>query len=179
MDKGELYRMALAYLGTYEYVPGSAEVRALDDVCGHVLRQAGGYARWRWALRREVVQLDSDGAARLPGDFVEMERCSLSGWEVLGNEVVARDGSRCVPVELVFVSRAWADSCELPEHAPVFCEGCALLLAAKAAVRVTGNFNLAAALEERAREAFYRARLAEARQQSSNDQLAGEEVDCG
>ena len=176
MDKGELYRVALSYLGTYEYVPGSSEVRALDDVLTHSLRVAASYGRWRWALKRAVLTLEN-GAADLPADFQEMDRCSLYRWEILGSQIIARDDRSRQPFEIVYTSSAWASECSLPDHAPEFCEGLALLLASKASVRINGNFNLAAALEERARNAFYRARLAEVRQQNSNDQ--GKEVQHG
>ena len=168
MDKGELYRIALSYLGTYEYVPGSPEARALDDVLIHTLRIAASYARWRWALKREKLHI-KDGEAELPAGFLEMERCSLSQWEIIGTKLVSRS-HRCTDAEIVYVSEDWAQQCKLPRHAPIFCDGVALLLASKAAVRITGNYNLSAALENQAREKLYRARLSEVRQQNSNDQ---------
>ena len=179
MDKGELYRVALSYLGTYEYVPGSSEVRALDDVLTHTLRIAAAYGRWRWALKRAVLTLEN-GAADLPADFQEMEQCSLFRWEILGSQIIARDDRSRQTFEIVYTSSAWASECRLPDHSPEFCDGLALLLASKASVRINGNFNLAASLEERARNAFYRARLAEVRQQNSNDQgNQGKEVQHG
>ena len=162
MDRGELYRLALSYLGTYDYVPGSAAVNALDSVLSHVLLIAGGYARWRWALKRATLQI-IDGSSRLPADFVEMDSCSLENWQIIADELVANSKTEGT-AHIVYTSRAWADECLLPSNAPLFNEAVVLLLSAKAAVRVTGNYNLAAGLEDRAMKMFYRARLAEVRQ---------------
>lgn len=72
---------------------------------------------------------------------------------------------------LSYTSSLLAQSVCLPDDEPLFAEACALLLAARLAPRLTGNFQLAERLEQRGREMLYRAKLKDAQQSDSNDQV--------
>ncbi len=167
MDRGSLYKLALSYLGIADYVPGSAEEHALRDVEQHTLALASAYTPWRWAQRVATLSL-TNGKADLPDDYLELRSCSLSQWELIGRSIVT--STSATSADIVYSSTAWADSLTIPDHQPLFAEGLALLLAAKAAVRISNSHQLAAALEQQANHAFYRAKLAEVRSVRSNDQ---------
>lgn len=167
MDRGSLYKLALSYLGIADYVPGSAEENALRDVEQHVIALASAYTPWRWSLRPATLTL-SGGKATLPDDCLELRSCSLSQWELIGRTITTSTGA--TSADIVYSSTSWADTLSVPDHQPLFAEGLALLLAAKSAVRIANSHQLAAALEQQANHAFYRAKLAEVRAIHSNDQ---------
>lgn len=167
MDRGNLYKLALTYLGTADYVPGSPEARALADVEQHVIALATAYTPWRWAQRTATLPL-TNGAADLPADCLELRSCNLSRWELIGRTI--NTPTSATSADIVYTSTSWADTLTVPDHQPLFAEALALLLAAKAAVRITNSHQLAAQLEQQANHALYRAKLAEVRAVHSNDQ---------
>lgn len=167
MDRGNLYKLALTYLGTADYVPGSPEARALADVEQHVIALATAYTPWRWAQRVATLTL-TDGSTALPADCLELRSCNLSQWELIGRTITTP--TTASKVQITYTSTAWADTLTIPDHHPLFAEALALLLAAKAAVRITNSHQLAAQLEQQANHALYRAKLAEVRAVHSNDQ---------
>lgn len=170
MDKGALYRLAASYLGEAEVVPDAVLCRAFDDVVQQVIFLALDYTQWPFALKVREVLLDDAQMCELPADCLEVRYCSLRRWEVFGRVLVNR-GEEVEDACLVYKSSEMADQVSLPDQEPYFCEGVALLLAAKAAPRVTSRFDLAAQLEQRAQSALYRAKLKVVRSHNSNDQV--------
>ena len=167
MDRGNLYKLALSYLGVADYVPDSAEARALSDVEQHVIALASAYTPWRWSQRAVTLPL-ANGRATLPPDCLELRSCSLSQWELIGRDIIT--STSATSADIVYSSTSWADTLSVPDHQPLFAEALALLLAAKSAVRITNSHQLAAQLEQQAHHALYRAKLAEVRAIHSNDQ---------
>lgn len=170
MDKGALYRMAASYLGEAECKAGTPVYAALDEVAQHAISLALDYTAWSFALARVELELESDGSVDLPSDCLEIRECSLPTYKLIGRTLYNTWGGGAATVTLVYKSSALADTVCLPDYAPFFCEGCALLVASKAAPRVNSRWDLAGDLESRAYQSLYRAKLKEARSTNSNDQ---------
>lgn len=169
MDKGTLLRTAAAYLGEAGCVVGTPLEGALEACVQNAIALALDYTHWDFALERAVLPV-AGGVAELPADCLEVREVQgLARWRKKGRYVV-NDGEAVEQVVLWYKSSRMADTVTLPDYEPFFCDGVALLLAAKAAPRVSANFNLSAGLEERAYAALYRAKLKEARSADSNDQ---------
>lgn len=168
MDKGTFYRLAASYLGESEVKQGTAVARSFDDLSQHVVALALDYTDWQFAHHITTLKADSAGNFLLPIDCLEIRVCSLASWRVVGRLIVPT--TKTDTCEIEYKSSIIADTLALPEFEPLFCEGCALLLASKAAPRVTSNFTLAGNLEQAANEKLYRAKLKIARSQASNDQ---------
>ncbi len=167
MDKGSLFTLALSYLGERAYVAGTPSAEACDAVAQHVIGMALDFYRWSFAQRRVVLDFSS-GEALLPSDCLRVLRLALDRYERYDDLIVTDD--RRAEVALVYSSNMMAQAVALPDSQPVFCEGVALLLASKLAPKLTGNFNLASALEQRAYGALDAARHKDAVQVDSNDQ---------
>lgn len=173
MDKGTLFRLALARLGSSaDVVEGAPEFAALDCCAQQAVAFALDFCAWNFALKGPISLPLVDGVAVLPGDCLELREVGLARWRLVGRRILAEQGATeasCVSV--VYKSREVADCLALPDHEPVFCEACVLLLAAAVAGRVTGNARLGAELEAAGTQLLYRARLKEARSVCSNDQM--------
>lgn len=170
MDKGTLYRLAASYLGEYCVKEDTAVHQALNDVAQHAVGLALDYTNWPFALARVTLAPDADGAFPLPADCLEIRECSLSAYEVIGRKLYAKSGMERAMVTLTYKSSVLADTLCLPDYEPFFCEGCALLLASKAAPRITSSLKLAQSLEQEAYAKLYRAKLKIVRSTASNDQ---------
>ena len=169
MDKGTLLRTAASYLGEAVCIEGTPLEGALEACVQHAISLALDYTHWDFALERAVLPVE-DGVVALPADCLEVREVQgMACWRMKGRYIV-NEGEAVESVVLWYKSSKLADTVTLPDYEPFFCEGVALLLAAKAAPRVSANFNLSAGLEERAYAALYRAKLKEARQADSNDQ---------
>lgn len=169
MDKKALMDAAASLLGEAEVMSGTPTplYDALEENVQQAVALALDYTHWDFALERVVLSV-VDGLVELPEDCLEVrEMEGVSNWRRAGNRIYA-DGVQ----ELVvwYKSGKLAETLNLPDNEPFFCEGCVLMLAAKAAPRVTGNFNLGVQLEKKAYAALYRAKLKEARSADSNDQ---------
>lgn len=170
MDKGTLMRLAASYLGEAGCVAGTPMEEALEDCVQHAVSLALDYTHWDFALERVVVPVVG-GVVELPADCLEVRTVEgMERWRKQGRYLVPVGVMPEEEVVLWYKSSRLQDTVTLPDEEPFFCEGVALLLAAKAAPRVSSNFNLSAGLEERAYRALYRAKLKEARQADSNDQ---------
>lgn len=171
MDKGTLYRLALARLGSSaDVVEGTPEWQALEDCAQQAVALALDYSAWNFALKGPLVLTLVDGVAELPGDCLELRECSLTNWRLVGRKIV-NDGAEAERVEVVYKSREIADTLALPEHEAIWCEACVLLVAAAVAGRVTGRADVGVQLQQQGLALLYRARLKEARAISSNDQV--------
>ena len=170
MDKGTLYRLAASYLGEYCVKEDTSVYQALNDVVQHALGLALDYTSWPFALARVTLTPDADGAFALPADCLEIRECSLPSYEMIGRKLYARNFMEHARVTLTYKSSVLADTVCLPDYEPFFCEGCVLLLASKAAPRVTSNMKLAQSLEQEAYGKLYRAKLKIVRSTASNDQ---------
>ncbi|MBR5895568.1 MAG: hypothetical protein IKZ13_08515 [Akkermansia sp.] len=171
MDKGSLYRLALARLGDSELVEGSPVFKALEECAPQAVALAVDYTCWRFALKGPLALVCVDGVAQLPGDCLELREVrGVSRWELAGRNLVVKDGSNAAQVEVIYKSSEVADMMALPRHEPLFCEACVCLVAAAVAARVTGNARLGMELEQMGMNLLYRAKLKEVRSVSSNDQ---------
>lgn len=173
MDKGALFKMAATYLGEAGCVGGSPLEGALEDCVQQAVALALDYTHWDFALERAELPVVK-GVVELPPDCLEVRVVEgVQRWRKRGRFLVLQDvlADVLAGVVLWYKSNKLAAGVVLPDAEPFFCEGVALLLAAKAAMRVTSSFNLAGELEKRAYGALYRAKLKEARQGDSNDQL--------
>lgn len=170
MDKGTLYRLAASYLGEYCVKEDTAVHQALNDVAQHAVGLALDYTNWPFALARVTLAPDADGAFPLPADCLEIRECSLPAYEVIGRKLYAKRSMERAGITLTYKSSVLADTLCLPDYEPFFCEGCALLLASKAAPRITSNMKLAQSLEQEAYAKLYRAKLKIVRSTASNDQ---------
>lgn len=169
MDKKALMDAAASLLGEAEVMGGTPTplYDALEDNVQQAVRLALDYTHWDFALTRAEVPV-ADGCAELPEDCLEVREVEgVSNWRRAGNRIYA-EGVQALVVW--YKSGKLAKTLDLPDNEPFFCEGCTLLLAAKAAPRVTGNFNLGVQLEKKAYAALYKAKLKEARSADSNDQ---------
>lgn len=171
MDKGTLYRLAASYLGECCVKEDTAVYSALNDVAQHAIGLTLDYTNWPFALARVTLTPDADGAYTLPADCLEIRECSLSAYEVIGRKLYAKGFMERAEVTLTYKSSVLADTLCLPDYEPFFCEGCALLLASKAAPRITSNLKLAQGLEQEAYDKLYRAKLKIVRSTASNDQM--------
>lgn len=172
MDKGTLYRLALAKLGSSaSLVEGTPEFAALEACSQQAVAFALDYAAWNFATKGPLVLPLSGGVAVLPGDCLELRDVQLERWRQVGRCIVAAEGESAASVSIFYKSREVADMLALPDHEPIFCEACVCLVAAAVAGRVTGNAQLGAHLREEGMVLLYRAKLKEARAVSSNDQL--------
>ena len=168
MDKGSLYRLALAKLGSSaELVPGSPVMAALEDCAQQAVAFALDYSAWDFALKCIALPV-VDGQAELPGDCLEVREVGAARWRKVGRWLEVDAGAALVDV--VYKSREISDMMALPEHEPVWCEACVCLVAAAVAGRVTGNARVGVELEQLGLQLLYRAKLKEARSVSSNDQ---------
>lgn len=175
MDRGTLYRLAATYLGEAACEDGTPLRVALEDCVQQAVALALDHTHWDFALERLEVAVE-EGAVQLPADCLEVREVQgMDRWRKRGRYLV-NEGEPVKRVVLWYKSNRIAQVVELPDEEPFFCEGVALLLAAKAAMRVTNSFNLAGELEKRAYGALYRAKLKEARQQDSNDQTPNVEA---
>ena len=172
MDKGTLYRLALAKLGSSaELVEGTPEYKALEDCSQQAVAFALDYSAWDFAEKGPVELPLVDGSAELPGDCLEVREVYTPAWQKIGREIVvgaAHDGD---VVRVRYKSREIADMMALPSHEPLFCEACVMLVAAAVAGRVTGNANIGLELQQMGLSLLYRAKMKEARAVSSNDQM--------
>lgn len=167
MNQGELYVLAASYLGESVPSDGGAVKQAFDDVVQQCIRLALDYTSWEWANKKVTLPV-VNGEVDLPADCLEIKRCSANNWEIIGRTLVIQDERK--DVEMVYKSDAWASQLALPDYEPYFCEGVALLLASKAAPRVTANLRLSGEMERMAYEKLYRAKLKLVRSTDSNDQ---------
>lgn len=171
MDRGSLYRLALARLGTAELVEGSPEWLALEECSQQAVRVALDYSNWRFALKGPVSLPVVAGVAELPEDCLELREVRGSNrWEVYGRRLVVQDDF-VDSVQVVYKSNEVAEAMVLPVHEPLFCEACVCLVAAAVAGRVAGDARLGAELEQLGMQLLYRAKLKEARSVASNDGL--------
>ncbi len=167
MDKGTLFTLALSYLGERDYVTDTPSAEACEAMAQHVIGLALDFHRWSFAQRRTLLDFSS-GEALLPADCLRVLSLGLGRYERF-NDLIVTDEARA-DVVLVYESNMMAQAVALPDTEPAFCEGVVLLLASKIAPRVTTNFNLASALEQRAYAALDAARHKDAVQVDSNDQ---------
>jgi len=171
MDKGAVYRLAASCLGEAECEVGSPVYSALSEVAQHAIGIALDYSSWSFSLAVVTLYVQEDGSVELPADCLEIRECSWPSYRLIGRKMYKPDGVGGGTVRLTYKSSELADTVCLPDYAPLFCEACALLIAAKAAPRVTGRYDLADELEQRAYRMLYRAKLKEARSTNSNDQM--------
>lgn len=169
MDKGTLYRLAASYLGESCVEENTALSQAFQDVHQHAISLALDYTIWPFALARVTLSALPDGGYLLPPDCLEIRQCSLSSFELIGRTLYPTSTTNS-NITLTYKSSAIADTLCLPDYEPYFCEGCALLLAAKAAPRVSASLKIAQGLEADAFEKLYRAKLKISRSIASNDQ---------
>ena len=180
MDKGRLFRLAASYLGESEVREETPLYAALKGAVQHAVALALDYNHWDFALEYAEVVCDGAGVYALPADALEVrEVVGLDRWRVRGRWLVADAAAGQAPVRLGlwYKSSKLADAVALPDTAPLFCEGVALLLAARVAGVVTGRFDMVRELEGRAWRVLYRAKLKEARSVASNDQAPVRAVD--
>ncbi len=170
MDKGSLFSLALTYLGERSYVAGSPSAEACDLVAQHCIGLALDYTSWTFAMAMTFLDLSS-GSARLPDDCLRMISLDVARFERMGNVIYSDDHREAV--ELRYMSNIMVQSVALPDDEPSFCEGVALLLAAKVAPRLVSNANVAVAMEQAAWQMLSRAKLKDAQQVDSNDQSPG------
>lgn len=170
MDKKALMDAAASLLGEAEVMSGTPTplYDALEDSVHHAVRLALDYTHWDFALERAVCKVEEGCTEELPADCLEVREVEgVSNWRRAGKRIYAEGVQELV---VWYKSSKLAETLNLPDNEPFFCEGCVLMLAAKAAPRVTGNFNLGVQLEKKAYAALYRAKLKEARSADSNDQ---------
>jgi hypothetical protein len=170
MNKNALINAAASLLGEANVSGGTPTPlgEALEDNVKQAVRLALDYTHWDFALERAVCRVVDGCTEELPEDCLEVREVEgVSNWRRAGNRIYA-DGVQELAVW--YKSSKLAETLNLPDNEPFFCEGCVLMLAAKAAPRVTGNFNLGSQLEKKAYESLYRAKLKEARSADSNDQ---------
>lgn len=169
MDKGAFHSAALSLLGIPEHLPGTEEEKVCTLHSQQVILRALDYARWSFATKETRVLLDG-GIGDLPHDCLRVQGCSLERWQIRGRRIVNKGEGGEESCTLSYTSDAYAQAVALPEHEPFFNEACIYLLAARVAPRLTTNFQLAQALEQRAMDFLYQASLRDAQATSSNDQ---------
>ncbi len=169
MDKGDLFNLALSYLGDRAYKAGSPAAIACDAVGQHCIHLALDYARWTFATRRVVLPL-VDRACELPTDCLRVQKVELPKFGIYGRTVVDLHGCN-KEVVLVYTSDEMAQTVSVPDNEPMFCEAVALLIAAKVAPRIACDLGIAQALEQRAYQQLAQAKYKDAVQVDSNDQM--------
>lgn len=182
MDISSIYHLACQRLGNYEFKEGSPVALAMHREYPYVLRLANAYCDWSFCLVRKQISGDSKkdyGGGRilyrLPDGCMKIKR------------ILTADGSRKIrEPELVAqgltVGQDGADGLildyqadlvsvagELPDRNPAFCDGVIALLAARVAMNITGNAELAQMLEAEANRQFKNAIAYDKQQDWSND----------
>lgn len=171
MDKTTFFNLALSLIGGGEYTSSAATKDPCDLWYPIVLREAS--CRHNWSFCRKVTTLSRqpDGTFHLPADCM--------------NILYFRDPSGSKPLQLLVEDRRVysdiADSItlvyqtdaisalqELPDAAPDFTVGCAYLLAARIARKITGDIREVDTCLALAETQFQKAITRDAQQEQSN-----------
>ncbi len=172
MDKYKIYELALNALGEKEYKPDSPNAKPCDIEFDTVLREA--LSRYAWTFARKKGTLyplggDKRGIYPLPADCLRLLTLSPAhDFELIGEQLHISEAEG--EIEMLYVSDDIARRGEIPDRYPAFCRGVINLLAARITMAITGQANLAQALEEVAARHFATAILKDRQQDASNDQ---------
>ena len=168
MIKNDICDRALARIGDRVYVADSSQGRACDLVFDSCLRELASAGRWSFIIRRAClhgVVVMGEMRYNLPPDCIRLLTCKLSRWQLRGRAIVAASGD-----DKVFVDYLTGDLTEEDfENAPLFTDALVLLIAAKIAAPVSGNFQLAQMLMEGYKRARDHALTIDKVQDCSND----------
>lgn len=178
MDKVTFFQQALQTLGNREYKRDTPTGNACDLWFPTVMHEALNYGAWSFATRSVDLSAEEDGTFLLPEDClrplkVDAMRFRIDGRRVIVEQPWTSRGDKAL--FLRYVSNALAKAERLPEDQPLFVRGVTLLLAARIAVKITGDQQLALALDQMASVTLADALHKDALAQYSNDQhpLAG------
>lgn len=168
MDKHRACNCALALLGERQYTENTETQRACDLWYDHILRTAIGRHDWSFCRKYATLADAGQGNYPLPPNCLKVLAISrrdirpcISGHFLLAPEAAGE------PIGIRYTSDITAQGGELPDSAPLFCEGFIHLLASRLAS--TLNPSLTDALESRARQYFMDALTQDKQQDASND----------
>lgn len=173
MDKVTFFQQALQTLGDREYKRGTPTGACCDLWFPTVMHEALNYGAWSFATRSVDLSAEEDGTFLLPEDClrplkVDAVRFRIDGRRVIVEQSWTSRGDKAL--FLRYVSNALAKAEWLPEDQPLFVRGVTLLLAARIAVKITGDQQLALALDQMASATLADALHKDALAQYSNDQ---------
>ncbi len=168
MDKHRACNCALALLGERQYSENTETQRACDLWYDHILRTAIGRYDWSFCRKHATLADAGQGNYPLPPDCLKILAISrrdirpcISGHFLIAPEAAGDTLAICYTSDLT------AQGGELPDSAPLFCDGFIHLLASRIATTITPP--LAPDLEARARQYFMDALTQDKQQDSSND----------
>lgn len=168
MTKKDICDRALARIGDRMHKSDSPQGRACDLVFDSSLRELASAGRWSFIVRRSCLRgcvVMGEMRYNLPVDCIRLLACPLSRWQLRGKAIVADSGADQIFVDYLTFEFTEEDF----ENAPLFTDALVLLIAAKIAVPVSGNFQLAQALKEEYKQARDHALTIDKMQDSSND----------
>lgn len=173
MDKVTFFQQSLQTLGDREYKRDSPIGKACDLWFPSVMHEALNYGAWSFATKTMELPPEEDGTYTLPEDCLRPFKIDALRYRIDGNKIIVEQ-SRNAPgkntLTLRYISNALAKAEHLPETQPLFIRGVSLLLAARMAVKITGEPQLALNLEQMAAAALSNALHQDALTQYSNDQ---------
>lgn len=173
MDKVTFFQQALQTLGDREYKRETPTGRACDLWFPTVMHEALHYGAWSFATRSADLSPEDDGTFLLPDDCLRPLKVDAARFRIDGRRVIVEQpwnsrGDKAL--FLRYVSNALAKAECLPEDQPLFVRGVMVLLAARIAVKITGDQQLAMALDQLASATLADALHKDALGQYSNDQ---------
>lgn len=173
MDRVTFFQQALQTLGDREYKRDTPTGQACDLWFPTVMHEALNYGAWSFATRCVDLLPEFDGSFLLPADclrplMVDAMRFRIDGRRVVVEQSWNSRGDRSL--FLRYVSNGLAKAEFLPEDQPLFVRGVMLLLAARMAMKITGEPQLALSLEQLGATTLAEALHKDALAQYSNDQ---------
>lgn len=173
MDKVTFFQQALQTLGDREYKRDTPTGAACDLWFPTVMHEALNYGAWSFATRSVDLLPEKDGTFFLPIDCLRPLKVDTMRYRIDGRRVIVEQpwhsrGDKAL--FLRYVSNDMAKAERLPENQPLFIRGVSLLLAARMAVKITGDHQLALTLEQMASATLAEALHKDALAQYSNDQ---------
>lgn len=172
MDKVTFYQQSLQTLGDREYKRDSPTGKACDLWFPSVMHEALNYGAWSFAAKTMELAPEEDGSYTLPEDCLRPFRIDALRYRIDGKKIIveqARNAGKST-LTLRYISNDLAKAERLPETQPLFVRGVSLLLAARMAVKITGQPQLALNLEQMASVTLSDALHKDALAQYSNDQ---------
>lgn len=143
MDKTTFFNLALSLIGGGEYHSAAATAAPCDLWYPIVLREAACRHNWTFSRKSVILIRQPDGYYILPDDCMNIlylrdeSGNKPSSYLVENRRIIGPNLAQ--QAILVYTSDAIASLQELPDSAPEFCVGCAYLLAARIARKITGD----------------------------------------
>lgn len=170
MDKVTFFQQTLQTLGDREYKRDSPSGKACDLWFPSVMHEALHYGPWSFATKTTTLSPNPDGSYTLPPDCLRPFKIDAARYRIDENKIIVEQPRTKHTLTLRYISNSLAKAEHLPETQPLFVRAVSLLLAARIAIKITGEPQLALNLEQMATNSLANALHQDALYQYSNDQ---------